>query len=60
MGMLSSMESLTQKITDNQATTRKTIADVQIGLSTGDVTRLQRHAGALQDLTRNLRTILPT
>jgi hypothetical protein len=59
MDLLASLESLTQQIIDSQATTGKTIADVQTGLSTGDVTKLQSHAGELQNLTRSLATILP-
>lgn len=53
------LERLTQKIIDGQATTNKTITDVQTGLRTGDVAKLQNHAGALQTLTRNLSAILP-
>ena len=59
MDLLVNLERLTQQIIDNQAGTAKTIADVQVGLSTGDVTKLQSHAGELQDLTRSLTTILP-
>ena len=59
MDLLVSLESLTQQIIDSQAATGKTIADVQTGLSTGDVTKLQSHAGELQNLTRSLTAILP-
>ena len=59
MDLLVNLERLTQQIIDNQAGTAKTIADVQTGLSTGDVTKLQSHAGELQDLTRSLTAILP-
>ena len=59
MDLLVSLEKITQQIIDSQAATGKTIADVQTGLSTGDVTKLQSHAGELQDLTRNLTAILP-
>ena len=58
-GMLASLESITQQIIDSQAATGKTIADVQTGLQTGDVTKLQSHAGELQNLTRSLTAILP-
>ena len=58
-GMLANLESITQKIIDSQAATGKTIADVQTGLQTGDVTKLQSHAGELQNLTRSLTAILP-
>ena len=57
--MLSNLESITQKIIDNQAATGKTIADVQTGLRSGDVTQLQSHADELQNLTRTLVAILP-
>lgn len=53
------LERLTQKIIDNQAATNKTITDVRSGLQTGDVAKLQNHAGALQSLTKNLSAILP-
>jgi len=59
MDLLVNLERLTQQIIDNQAGTARTIADVQVGLSTGDVTKLQSHAGELQDLTRTLTAILP-
>ncbi len=59
MDMLVSLERITQQIIDNQATTGKTIADVQTGLRTGDVSTLQAHADDLQDLTRSLVAILP-
>lgn len=57
--MLVNLESVTQKIIDGQASTGKTIADVQTGLRTGDVTKLQAHAGQLQGLTKSLTAILP-
>jgi hypothetical protein len=59
MDMLVNLESLTQQIIDNQASTKKTINDVQSGLSTGDATKLQSHANELQNLTRTLTSILP-
>jgi hypothetical protein len=58
--MLVNLESLTQKIIDNQASTSKTIGDVQVGLKTGDINRLKGHAGELQAVTRSLSAILPT
>ena len=57
--MLANLESITQQIIDSQAATGKTITDVQTGLRTGDVTKLQSHAGELQNLTRSLVAILP-
>jgi hypothetical protein len=53
------LERLTQKIIDNQAATNKTITDVRSGLQTGDVSKLQSHAGELQNLTRTISDILP-
>jgi hypothetical protein len=57
--MLTNLESITQKISDSKETTGKTIAEVQTGLRMGDVTKLQNHAGELQNLTRTLTAILP-
>jgi len=57
--MLVNLESLTQKIIDNNAQTSRTITDVQIGLKTGDVNRIKGHAGELQNVTRTLTAILP-
>jgi uncharacterized phage infection (PIP) family protein YhgE len=51
------LERLTQKIIDGQASTNKTIVDVQTGLR--DVAKLQGHAGELQNLTKSLSAILP-
>jgi hypothetical protein len=57
--MLTNLESITQKIIDNQVSTSKTIADVQVGLRTGDVNRIKGHAGQLQTVTRALTAMLP-
>ena len=57
--MLVNLESVTQKIIDNQASTGKTISDVNTGLRTGDVTKLQNHATELQTLTKSITAILP-
>jgi hypothetical protein len=59
MDLLTNLERITQQIIDSQAGTSKTITDVQTGLSTGDVTKLQGHASELQSLTRSLVAILP-
>ncbi len=59
MDLLTNLESITQKIIDNEATTSKTITDVQAGLKTGDVTKIQGHAGQLQAVTKSLTAILP-
>jgi hypothetical protein len=52
--MLIKLESITQKIIDSNVATSKTISDVQTGLKTGDVNRIKGHAGALQNVTRQL------
>lgn len=57
--MLINLESITQKIIDNQAQTSKTITDVQSGLKTGDVNKIKGHAGALQNVTKTITSILP-
>jgi len=57
--MLVNLESITQKIIDTNVTTSKTITDVQSGLKTGDMNKIQGHAGALQNVTRSLTAILP-
>ena len=57
--MLINLESVTQKIIDNQVSTAKTISDVQSGLRTGDVNRIKGHAGELQKVTRSITAILP-
>ena len=53
------MEKWTQKIIDNNPSTTKTIADVQSGLRTGDVTKIKAHAGELKQVTQTLNKILP-
>src|SRR5512138_3847350 len=59
LDLLINLESITQKIIDNNASTAKTISDVQIGLKTGDVARIKGHAADLQNVTRQLTAILP-
>jgi len=59
LDMLVNLESVTQKIIDNDAQTAKTIVDVQTGLKTGDVNKIKGHAGELQNVTRALTAILP-
>ncbi|HMB25547.1 MAG: hypothetical protein ACM33V_12605 [Chloroflexota bacterium] len=59
LDMLINLESLTQKIIDSNASTAKTISDVQIGLKTGDVSKIKGHAADLQNVTRQLTAILP-
>ena len=57
--MLINLESITQKIIDSNASTAKTITDVQSGLKTGDVNKIKGHAGQLQMLSQSLTSILP-
>ncbi|HSO12507.1 MAG TPA: hypothetical protein VLT51_09035 [Anaerolineales bacterium] len=57
--LLVNLESITQKIIDNNAQTSKTISDVQSGLRTGDVNKIKGHAGQLQNVTNALKAILP-
>ena len=57
--LLIQMEKWTQKIIDNEKSTTKTISDVQSGLRTGDVTKIQEHAVDLKKVTKSLTSILP-
>jgi hypothetical protein len=57
--LLTNLEAITQKIIDTNASTSRTITDVQSGLRTGDVNKIKGHAGQLQALTRSLTSILP-
>ncbi|MFN8412494.1 MAG: hypothetical protein U0Z26_08925 [Anaerolineales bacterium] len=59
MDLLTNLESMTQKIIDNEATTAKTITDVKSGLQTGDVKKIQGHASQLQAVTKTITSILP-
>ncbi len=59
MQMLVNLESLTQKIIDNEKSTTKTITDVQSGLKTGDANKLKAHAGQLQAVTKTITAIIP-
>ena len=57
--LLTNREASTQKVIDTNASTSRTITDVQSGLRTGDVNKIKGHAGQLQALTRSLTSILP-
>ena len=57
--LLIQMEKFTQKIIDNEGSTTKTITDVQTGLRTGDVTKIQDHTTDLKKVTQTLTSILP-
>ncbi len=59
MQMLVNLESITQKIIDNEISTSKTITDVRSGLQTGDANKLKAHAGQLQAVTRSITAIIP-
>jgi hypothetical protein len=57
--LLVQMEKWTQQIIDNDKTTSKTISDVQIGLRTGNVSKIKIHTNDLKKVTRTLTSILP-
>lgn len=59
MQLLVNLESITQKIIDNETNTSKTITEVQSGLKTGDVNKLKAHAGQLQAVTKTITAIIP-
>ena len=59
MQMLVNLESITQKIIDNESSTTKTITDVRSGLQTGDANKLKAHAGQLQNVTKAISAIIP-
>jgi hypothetical protein len=53
-----SIESV-KKIMDNQEKTSKTIADIDTGLKTGDVSYNKKHSGELQKVTQAFTSTLP-
>lgn len=57
--LLVDLEKYTQKIIDNNATTSKTIKEVQGGLKSGDVSKLKGHTGDLKKLSTAVSGILP-
>ncbi len=59
MQLLVNLESVTQKIIDNESSTVKTITDVQSGLRTGDVNKIKGHATQLQAVSKTLTSMLP-
>jgi hypothetical protein len=59
MDLLVNLESITQKIIDNEAATSKTITDVRSGLSTGDVDKIKGHADQLKSVTKTITAMLP-
>jgi hypothetical protein len=59
MALLVNLESMTQKIIDNEIVTAKTITDVRSGLNTGDVDKIRGHAVQLQSVTKTITAMLP-
>ncbi len=59
MDLLINLESITQKIIDNEMSTSKTITDVRSGLNTGDVDKIRGHADQLKTVTKTLTAMLP-
>jgi hypothetical protein len=59
MDLLINLESITQKIIDNETSTSKTITDVRSGLNTGDVDKIRGHADQLKTVTKTLTAMLP-
>jgi hypothetical protein len=59
MDLLVNLESITQKIIDNEVTTSKTITDVRSGLNTGDVNKIRGHADQLKSVTKTLTGMIP-
>ena len=57
--LLVNLEAITQKIIDNSQKTTKTISDVNLGLKTGDVSKLKAHSAELKSVTNSLAAILP-
>ena len=59
MDLLVNLESITQKVIDNEASTSRTITDVRAGLNTGDVNKIRGHADQLKTVTKTLTDMLP-
>jgi hypothetical protein len=59
MALLVNLESITQKIIDNETSTAKTITDVRSGLNTGDVNKIRGHADQLKNVTKSITAMLP-
>jgi len=59
MALLVNLESITQKIIDDEVTTSKTITDVRSGLNTGDVNKIKGHADQLKTVTKTLTDMIP-
>ena len=59
MDLLVNLESITQKIIDNETATSKTITDVRSGLNTGDVNMIRGHADQLKAVTKTITGMLP-
>jgi len=57
--LLVNLEAITQQIINNSQNTSKTITDVNLGLRTGDMSKLKGHAAELKSVTNTLTAILP-
>ena len=57
--LLIKLERSTQKIIDNDEKTSKTISDVQSGLMSGDVKKIQAHSSDLEKITKTILSIIP-
>jgi hypothetical protein len=58
MEMLVNLERITQRVIDNKEATSKTINEVKTSLQTGDISKLQNHAGELKKLSETVTSIL--
>lgn len=58
--LLTDLERWTQGIIDNQAKTKKTIADVQSGLKTGNLKKIQGQTGELKRVTKTITGLIPS
>lgn len=58
--LLTDLERWTQGIIDNQAKTKKTISDVQSGLKTGNLRKIQGQTGELKRVTKTITSLIPS
>lgn len=56
--LLVDLEKYTQKIIDNEKETARAIADVHVGLKTGDVNKIKGHTEDIKKVSKSLTTIL--
>ena len=57
--LLSELEKWTQNIIDKNKSTSKTIADVNSGLRTGDVSKLKAHSKDIKKITKTFTSLIP-